>query len=220
MSVLARFRDIMASNVNVLLDKAKDPEKEMDEYMRSLNLNLGAVKAETASVEAEESRAKRAWEECKAEISKLQRYAEKSVEAGDEEKARSFLEMKAKEAECEQQLQAKYHAAAANAARMKHMQDKLIADMTQLESRRTILQAKLAAAKAQQKVNEGGSPLGSDSSIFDAMEEKANRAYDEAMALAELRQQTDIDALFENRERVPNADKDLAAIKEKLQRNE
>lgn len=218
MSILTRFRDIMASNVNALLDKTKDPEKSVDEYMRSLNHDLGAVKAETASVAAEESRAKRVWDECKAEIDKLQRYAERSVGAGDEAKARSFLEMKAKEAERERDLQAAYRAVATNAASMKHMQDKLLADMTQLESRRTILQAKLAAAKAQQKVNEGGSPLGAD--IFDAMEEKANRAYDEAMAIAELRQQSDIDALFENIEKVPSADEDLAAIKEKLQRNE
>ena len=54
MGILTRFKDIMSANINALLDKCEDPEKMIDQYMRNLESDLGKVKAETASVMAEE----------------------------------------------------------------------------------------------------------------------------------------------------------------------
>ena len=59
MGVIQRFKDIMSANINAMLDKAENPEKMIDQYMRNLEDDLGKVKAETASVMAEEARAKR-----------------------------------------------------------------------------------------------------------------------------------------------------------------
>lgn len=194
MGILSRFRDIMKMNVNALLDKVEDPEKTIDDYMQNLNIDLGRVKAETASVLADEKRTKRALDECRAEIKKLQHYAMKAVEAGNDEEARKFLERKVKQAEKLEQLQAFYDVASSNAENMQQMQDKLASDMDQLEVRRIKLKGKIAAAKVQQSLN----AMGGQDSMFEAMEEKVNRAYDEAMAIAELRAGTkdDLDDLF------------------------
>ncbi|TDF99446.1 PspA/IM30 family protein [Paenibacillus piri] len=225
MGILSRFRDIMASNINALLDKAEDPEKVIREFMRSLQSDLGKVKAETASVMADERRAKAALDECRAEIKKLQSYAEKSVEAGNDEDARRFLERKAVLAAKEAQLQASYDSAASNAANMKQMNDKLVSDIGQLEARHAALQGKMAAAKMQQKLNSIGSPMsGAAESVFGNLEEKVNQTYDEAMALAELRAGTkdDLDELFKEFEKSTNTspDDELAAIKKKMNKNE
>ena len=67
MSILSRFKDIMASNINALLDKAENTEKMVDQYVRNLNSDLNKVKAETASVMAAEQRAKRELADCRAE---------------------------------------------------------------------------------------------------------------------------------------------------------
>lgn len=226
MGILSRFRDIMASNVHALLDKAEDPEKTIDDYMRSLNSDLGKVKAETASVLAVERRAKSALDECKAEANKLQKYAEKAAEAGDDGSALKFLERKAVLAEKLNELQNAYESASSNAASMKQMQDKLVSDLGRLEARRVELKGKLAAAKVQQGLNNSGSSLGVHSA-FDTMEEKANRALDEAMALAELRagaKEDDLDDLIAQLEKeqgthtntAPTAEGELAAIKDKM----
>ncbi|MHB0882985.1 PspA/IM30 family protein [Paenibacillus sp. SEL1] len=193
MGILSRFRDIMKMNVNALMDKVGDSEKTIDDYMRNLNSDLGKVKAETASVLADERRTKRALDECKAEIKKLQHYASKSVEAGNEEEARKFLERKGLQAEKLEQLQTSYDLASTNAVNMKQMQEKLVSDMGQLEARHAELKGKMAVAKAQQTLNS----IGSNNSAFEVMEEQVNRAYDEAMAIAELRAGTkdDLDAL-------------------------
>ena len=54
MGILTRFKDIMEANINALLDKAEDPEKMVDQYLRNLESDLGKVKAETAAVMADE----------------------------------------------------------------------------------------------------------------------------------------------------------------------
>ena len=40
MGILARFKDIMAANINALLDKAEDPEKMIDQYLRDMESDL------------------------------------------------------------------------------------------------------------------------------------------------------------------------------------
>ena len=89
--ILQRFKDIMSSNINALLDKAEDPEKMIDQYLRNLESDLGKVKAETASVMAEETRTKRQLDECQEEINKMQSYAEKAVMAGNDDETKQFL---------------------------------------------------------------------------------------------------------------------------------
>ncbi|WP_339168048.1 PspA/IM30 family protein [Paenibacillus sp. FSL R5-0341] len=231
MGILSRFRDVMKANVNHMLSRAEDPEKSVNEYMRSLSSDLGQVKAETAAVLSDESRAKRALDECSAEVKKLQRYAEKSAESGDEDKARGFLEKKVKLADKMNELQAAYERASAKAKMMKHMNDKLVADLGQLEARHAELKGRMADAKAQQQANERNASAGRADAALKAMEDKANQALNEAEALAELRagaQEDDLDELIAQLERdmnadtgnnesaSPSAEEELAAIQEKL----
>lgn len=231
MGILSRFRDVMKANVNHMLSRAEDPEKSVNEYMRSLSSDLGQVKAETAAVLSDESRAKRALDECSAEVKKLQRYAEKSAESGDEDKARGFLEKKVKLADKLNELQATYERASAKAKMMKHMNDKLVADLGQLETRHAELKGRMADAKAQQQANERNASAGRADAALKAMEDKANQALNEAEALAELRagaQEDDLDELIAQLERdmnsdagnnenvSPSAEEELAAIQEKL----
>ena len=119
MGIISRFKDIMAANINALLDKAEDPEKMIDQYLRNLESDLAKVKQETASVMAEEAKAKRQLDECTAEVAKMQSYAEKAVLAGNDEDAKRFL-MKKKELVVKQtSLQDTYNMAAENAAKMR-----------------------------------------------------------------------------------------------------
>ena len=92
--IITRFKDIMSSNINALLDKAEDPSKMIDQYLRNLESDLGKVKAETASVMAEEKRAKRELDELNEQIAKMQSYAEKALILGNESDAKLFLERK------------------------------------------------------------------------------------------------------------------------------
>ncbi|GIQ70823.1 PspA/IM30 family protein [Xylanibacillus composti] len=217
MGILARFKEIMASNIHALLNKTGDPEKEIADYTRTVSGDLGKVKAEMASIAANERRARRALSECQGEIDKLQRYAEKAVEAGNDREAMRFLEMKAAQAGKLPELRDALDKAAVDVSNLKRMQDKLASELSQLEE----LKVRLAAAKAQQKANARGSATSGTDSAFTALEAKVNQAYDEAMAIAELRKETtdDLDELlapYEEKADSPNPEQELAAIKEKM----
>ena len=117
MSILKRFSDIMASNINALLDKAEDPVKMIDQLMRNLNDDLNKVKAETASIMAEETRAKREVDECQSDVNKMLDYAKRAVEAGNDDDARQFLAKKASLTEKLTALNSKYEIAKTNKSR-------------------------------------------------------------------------------------------------------
>lgn len=189
MGILTRFKDIMSSNINALLDKAEDPEKMIDQCLRNLNSDLGKVKAETASIMAEEQRAKRVLDECNEEIAKMQEYAVKALQAGNEDDARKFLEQKASLTSKQGGLQEAYDLAHTNAMNMREMHDKLVGDINELESRKDMIKGKLAVAKTQERINKMTSSVASANNSmasFNKYEEMANKAIDKANAMAEL----------------------------------
>lgn len=223
MNILTRFKDIMSANVNALLDKAEDPEKMIDQCLRNLQNDLGKVKSETATVMAEEQRAKRSLDECNEEIAKLQKYAVKALEANNEEDARKFLEKKATLAPKQTSLQQSYDAAVQNAANMRSMHDKLTNDLKELESRRATIKGKMAVAKTQERINQMTSSVdGANRSIsaFDRMEEKANLALDKANAMSALNAEPkdETDVLASKYDAPPSSlvEDELAALKASL----
>ena len=225
MDILKRFKDIMSANINALLDKAENPEKMIDQYIRDIESDLGKVKAETASIMANEKKAKRELDECSEEIEKMQKYAEKALLAGNENDARLFLQKKNSLENEYNSLKQNYDIAVANSEKMKEMHDKLVKDMASLKDRRDAIKAKMAMAKAQEKMNKMGSSISGISnsmSNFDKMEEKANRMYDEAVTMSELNKPVSdgIDELMakydDNSSTDSKIDDELSALKAKM----
>ncbi|MGN0391022.1 MAG: PspA/IM30 family protein [Wujia sp.] len=224
MGIIQRFKDIMAANINALLDKAEDPEKMIDQTMRNLTKDLGEVKKETAAVMADEQRCKRELDEVNSEVAKMQAYAEKALLAGNEADAMKFLEQKQQLTAKQASLQQTYDVAAANAMKMRQMHDKLVNDINQLESRRDAIKAKMKVAKTQDRLNKMTNSLTDSSSsiaAFDRMEAKANAMLDQANAMTELNQTTQesgIDSLAAKYDAAPDAavQDELAAMKAKL----
>lgn len=225
MGVLSRFKDIMAANFNALLDKAEDPQKMIDQYLRNLNDDLGKVKAETASVIAEEKSAKRKLDDCESEIAKMSEYARKAVAAGNDDEAKQFLTKKAELTQKLTILQQNYTLACENAAKMRDMHDKLEADIATLKSKQEMLKAKVKVAETQQKINKLGSGLesaGNNMAAFDRMEEKVNKMLDEADAMAELNQSKanatveELTRRYDADHKMDQVDDELAALKAEM----
>lgn len=221
MGILTRFKDIMSSNINALLDKAEDPEKMIEQCLRNLNSDLGKVKSETAVVMAEEQRSKRELDECTAEINKMQQYAVKALEAGNEDDAKKFLEKKGALTSKQAGLQQAYDLAHNNATNMRTMHDKLVKDINELNSRKEMIKGKMAVAKTQERLNKMTSSMNGNSSIsaFERMEAKANAAMDKANAMAELNAGPsdsieDLTAKYAGS--TSNVDDELAALKASL----
>lgn len=225
--ILSRFKDIMSSNINALLDKVEDPMKMIDQYLRNLESDLGKVKAETAAVMAEETKSKRELDECIDSINKMQTYAEKALLSGNEADARTFLSKKGELNNKLISLQQTYDMAKENSTKMREMHDKLIKDISQLNTRRDELKAKMAVANTQEKLNKVGSSVNGaigNMSKFDEMEAKINKKLDTANAMAELnnsQKEENIDDLIakydnETKNTSSEIDDELSELKSKL----
>ena len=225
--ILSRFKDIMSSNINALLDKVEDPMKMIDQYLRNLESDLGKVKAETAAVMAEETKSKRELDECVDSINKMQTYAEKALLSGNEADARTFLSKKGELNNKLISLQQTYDRAKENSTKMREMHDKLIKDISQLNTRRDELKAKMAVANTQEKLNKIGSSVNGaigNMSKFDEMEAKINKKLDTANAMAELNNSKkeenieDLIAKYDNETKNTSSeiDDELSELKSKL----
>ena len=187
-SILGRFKAIMASNINALLDKMEDPEKMIDQYLRDMEKDLGSVKAETVAVMAQESAAKRKVAECEDEIKKMENYAKKALQAGNEADARMFLEKKESIKIKLDSLEKEKMIAVENSLKMREMHDKLTSDIQKLNAKRNEIKAKIKMAKSAQKINTMTSSTGISGKMdsFNSIEEKVDRMLDEANASMEL----------------------------------
>ena len=188
-NILERFNTIIKSNINALLDKAEDPAKMIDQYLLDLRESLAEVKKETAGVMAEEARCRRAYEENQRDVEKYEGLAKRALSAGSEEDAKVFL---AKKLELETKgadLKKIYDTARENADKMRQMHDKLVSDISSLETRKAAVKAKVAVAKTQEKVNEitsGAEKASGTMEAFERMEAKADQMLDQANAMTEL----------------------------------
>ena len=225
--ILSRFKDIMSSNINALLDKVEDPMKMIDQYLRNLESDLGKVKAETAAVMAEETKSKRELDECIDSINKMKTYEEKALLSGNEADARTFLSKKGELNNKLISLQQTYDIAKENSTKMREMHDKLIKDISQLNTRRDELKAKMAVANTQEKLNKIGSSVNGaigNMSKFDEMEAKINKKLDTANAMAELNNSQkeenieDLIAKYDNETKNTSSeiDDELSELKSKL----
>ena len=219
MSILERFSTIIKANINDLLDRAEDPAKMMDQYMRQLMSDLADVKRETASVIAEESRIQRQLEEKRQESAKNADLARRALQLSNEDDARVFLAKK-QEKRIEE-LQKMYDVAHENSMRMRQVHDKLVSDAETLRQRREAIQSKMALARAQEKAaNVMGSHTGADESrLGDAiarMEDKADAMLDRSNAMQSLNE-TPLDPAAELEKKYADATKN-AAVEDELEK--
>ena len=223
MGILNRFTTIMKANINALLDKAEDPAKMVDQYLIDLNQSLAEVKSETAGVIAEEKRTARLVDKNAAESNRMESLAKKALQAGNEDDARVFLAKKQQIDATGEELKKTADAAHANADKMRQMHDKLVNDISTLETRKDTIKATAAAAKAQERINkmqDGGKRASSSIDAFNRMEARANKALDQAMAHADLNSAkdsgTDLAEKYAGAGGSASVDDELASLKASL----
>ncbi|MEF9983932.1 MAG: PspA/IM30 family protein [Oscillospiraceae bacterium] len=222
MGILSRCSDILSANINALLDKAEDPSKMIDQYLRNAMEDLADVKKETASVMAEETKTKRIVDDFSEEIEKYLGLAKKALASGNEEDAKVFLEKKQSLENSKNSALEAYSVAHQNATKMRELHDKLTNDINSLNSRRDTLKAKVSVAKTQEKINKLGASadkLNGTVGAFDRLEDKVNKMLDSANAMAELNE-APVDSAAELEEKYSknngDVDVELAELKKSM----
>lgn len=223
MGVFQRIADVMSANINDLLDKAEDPEKMAKQYLRQALEDLSEVKANTATIIADEKQCKRNLDETNEQVKKYDGLARKAVTAGNDNDARVFLTEKNKAVKTAEAAKAAYDAAKANADKMRALYTKLNNDVSTLQSRLKNIHAMSAVADAQETVSRmTGKDYGGGLAKFDAMEDRVRQKLDASSASMELASApaNEADALAAKYgSEGSDVDSELAALKAELNSN-
>jgi phage shock protein A len=96
MGIFTRFRDIISSNINAMLDKAEDPEKLIKLMIREMEDTLVELKTACAGVMASSKKVQRQLDEHKTRAKYWEEKATLAVDKGRDDLAREALVEKRK----------------------------------------------------------------------------------------------------------------------------
>lgn len=91
MGIFTRFRDIISSNINAILDKAEDPEKLIKLMIREMEDTLVEIKAACAGAMASSKKVQRQLDTLQDQIQYWEEKAELAVKKGRDNLAREAL---------------------------------------------------------------------------------------------------------------------------------
>ena len=91
MGIFTRFRDIVSSNINAMLDRAEDPEKLIKLMIREMEDTLIEIKAACAGVMASSKKVQRQLDEVQSREKHWKDRAELAVNKGRDDLAREAL---------------------------------------------------------------------------------------------------------------------------------
>ena len=182
MGIFSKIKNGISSKANAALDKAIDPEKELE--MAILELEDGRKKAlaELVSYKATARNLDNDLEKYKAKATEWERRAMVAVKAGDDESAKTALrEKKAAEVEYAK-IERDKHEAAGYAIQLNKSRKEFETKLSLLKMRKGTLATQIAAARSP-----GGDAFGNDSSVWDKFKEAEDRIDQEVI-------ETEVDA--------------------------
>ncbi|MEX2469565.1 MAG: phage shock protein PspA [Pseudohongiellaceae bacterium] len=220
MSIFSRLSDIINSNISALLDKAENPEKMIRMVIQEMEETLVEVRSGTAKVIADKKTLSRRLEQLKKQADDWEKKAELALSKGREDLAKAALMEKST-------INASIDITEKDLGKLDETLDKLSSEIEQL-------QAKLNDARARQKtivmrsnatqsrlhVNRHLHSYAIDNAMdkFEYYEKKID-LMEGQMDSAHI-EQSGLQSEFEELEKQESIDKELEALKSKLNKSQ
>ncbi|MFT9369708.1 PspA/IM30 family protein [Paenibacillus polymyxa] len=215
MSIFKRLRDLTMSNINAIIDKAEDPVKMTDQYIRDMQEDLEDAEKAVAAQIAIEKRFKQQYEEQAALVKKREEQAHTAAKAQNVDLARRALEEKKSAEQKMNEFQAGYEQNKAAAENLRGKLDEMRRQLTEMKNKRETLVARYNAAKAQTEINKAMNGFSSDTATagLKRMEEKMLQAEARAEASNEMAsKEKSLDEEFKELDKKSAVDDELAAL--------
>jgi phage shock protein A len=218
MGFFSRVSDIVAANVNDLLDRAEDPEKMVKLLIAEMEEHLEVAREGVVKAIAGEKRLQLTLDKNVAAATQWQQKAEAALERGDEELARKCLARRQEHDGVVRSVQPQLETAHKASEVLKEDYRRLEQKVDEARRKRDALIARQAAAQAQKEVA-GIAPAMSRAKAsfakFDRMESKVEQMEAEALAMAEMNT-PDLEREVNDSVRKAELDKEFAALKDKM----
>lgn len=219
MGIFKRLRDLTMASINDMLDKAEDPVKMLNQFLRDMEEDIQEAESAVAKQIAIEMKFKQQYEEAEEMVQKRTEQAMRALEQGNEDLARRALEDKKEHQSRYDELKVQYTTAKTNADQLRGQLTEMKDEYGKMKNKKDLLIARAEAAKAQKQINQAMSGFGKDTASkgFDRMSEKVLQMEAEAKASGELRNSNkklddELDALGKS----DGVDDELAALKAQL----
>lgn len=219
MGIFKRLRDLTAASINDLLDKAEDPVKMLNQFLRDMEEDIVEAESAVAKQIAIEKKFQQQYQEAEEMVNKRGEQAMKALEQGNEDLARRALQDKKEQQTRYDELKRQYDIAKTNADRLRDQLAEMKEEFTKMKNKRELLVARAEAAKAQKQINQAISGFGTDNGAkgFSRMEEKVLQLEAEAQASGEVvAKNRSLDDEFKELDKNDGVDDELAALKAKL----
>lgn len=217
MSILGRIRDLIGANVNSALDKAEDPEKMANEYLRQLSDEYYDAKTNVAGAMADETRLQQQMIQHQGEADQWQSKAEAALRAGDEELAKAALGRKVQSQKLADQYKAQYEAQSSQVDQLQEALAQLETRIAETKAQKDLIIAKKNRAQTQEAIQStvkglSGSSVGDK---LDRLEGKVDDRLAQANAMAQL-ESGSLENRFRELEKTSEVDSELAELKRKM----
>ncbi len=184
MGIFDRFRTVISSNINDLINKAENPEKMLNQVLIDMNEQMIESKKAVAMAIADEKKLEREVGENKALVADWERKAVIAVKANRDDLAKEALVRKQEYEGYAAQLQTQWQAQKESVEKLKDSLRQLQTKIDEASRKKNILIARAKRAEAQEKINQTMSSLSGNKSAFDTFE-RMSKKVDEIEARAD-----------------------------------
>jgi len=186
--MLKRVRDILSSNINALLDKAEDPEKMLEQYIRDMEESYQEAKVAVTQAIASKNRIEAKYNKQVEEVAKWEKNAILAVQKGQDDLAKEALKRQADAEKLRDTYKAQLDQQSAEVENLKSVLSKLESKLDEAKNKKELLITQAKNAKAKKKIYDTMSKIGNEHATrgFDRMADKVEQMVAEAQASAEI----------------------------------
>lgn len=217
MPIISRLADVIAANINALLDRVEDPEVLLEKHLRDLEDGLGTVHQQAARIIAAERRLRRDLEAQREAAARWQDRARLAVREQRDDLARRALAHKLEHDALIESLQRQHGEAAARSDEIKSLLRTLQGRLADFRRRQQLACARRRAASVSLEIQRIAAKtsvdVASPFSRFANLEMRIVAIEDDLMAQIELGGIDDKDVEFDKLEIARSVETALSELK-------
>lgn len=152
MNIFTRFWTVIKANINALINRFEDPEKQLEQSIRDMHKQVERMRGDVIAVVAEEKKLKSELEKYREEIERWEKNAVLAVKEGKDELAREAIKRKQQSVEFVQQLQPQWERQVDASERLKKEFHKLKGRIESAQQKKRHLTLRLKHAESQKRL--------------------------------------------------------------------
>lgn len=217
MGLFDRISRLVRANLNDVVSKAEDPEKILEQSIIDMQEDLVQLRQAVAQAIATQKRTQQQYNQAQSEANNWQSRAQLALQKGDENLAREALVRKKSQSDTATALKQTLDQQTGQVDTLKRNLIALESKISEAKTKKDMLKARVAAAKANEQLQNAVGRLGTSSAMgaFERMEEKVLMMEARAQSAQELTG-NNLDEQFKLLESGTDVDDELMAMKAQL----